>query len=63
MHQLSNTRHEQIEKQAYRLWEERGRPWGSPEDDWLRAERECMQSSDSQPLPPLMSLMMEPLEY
>jgi hypothetical protein len=22
---------------AYRLWEERGRPIGSPEEDWFRA--------------------------
>jgi hypothetical protein len=28
MHQLSNTQHEQIEKLAYRLWEERGEPFG-----------------------------------
>jgi hypothetical protein len=25
---------------AYKLWEERGRPVGSPDRDWLRAERE-----------------------
>jgi hypothetical protein len=30
----------QIEKLAYRFWEERGRPFGSPEEDWLKAERE-----------------------
>ena len=30
----------QIEKLAYRFWEERGRPFGSPEEDWLEAERE-----------------------
>ena len=26
------------EELAYRLWEERGRPVGTPEEDWLRAE-------------------------
>jgi DUF2934 family protein len=31
--------HEEIEKLAYRLWEERGAPGGSPETDWERAER------------------------
>ena len=25
---------------AYSLWEARGRPFGSPEEDWLMAERE-----------------------
>jgi hypothetical protein len=25
---------------AYRFWQERGSPFGSPEEDWLRAERE-----------------------
>ena len=30
----------QIEKLAYRFWEERGCPLGSPEMDWLKAERE-----------------------
>jgi hypothetical protein len=30
----------QIEKLAYRFWEERGRPFGSPEVDWQKAERE-----------------------
>ena len=29
-----------IEKLAYRFWEERGCPLGSPEEDWLKAERE-----------------------
>jgi hypothetical protein len=32
--------HEDVAKLAYRLWEERGRPMGSPEVDWYRAERE-----------------------
>jgi len=29
---------EQIEKLAYQLWEERGRPEGCADEDWLRAE-------------------------
>jgi len=32
--------HEQIALLAYSYWEARGRQGGSPEDDWLRAERE-----------------------
>ena len=31
--------HEDIEKLAYQLWEERGAPVGSPEIDWERAEQ------------------------
>ena len=32
-------RHEFVAKLAYKLWEERGRPVGSPEVDWLAAEQ------------------------
>ena len=37
---MDNLVHEQIVLRAYRFWEERGRPWGTPHIDWLRAERE-----------------------
>jgi hypothetical protein len=30
--------HDQIAPLAYRLWEDRGRPYGSPETDWYEAE-------------------------
>ena len=33
---------EQIAQLAVRYWAERGRPYGSSEQDWLRAERELM---------------------
>jgi hypothetical protein len=33
-----------IELRAYVLWEARGRPIGSPEVDWFRAERELFES-------------------
>jgi hypothetical protein len=36
---LGEDRHEFVAKLAYRLWEERGRPLGSPEVDWCAAER------------------------
>ena len=29
--------HDEIARRAYELWEERGRPLGSPEEDWNRA--------------------------
>ncbi len=31
---------EQVARLAYRYWEERGRPDGTPEEDWFRAEQE-----------------------
>ena len=39
---MSNATHHQIELRAYELWENRGRPWGEPEADWLKAEEELM---------------------
>ncbi|MBV8049954.1 MAG: DUF2934 domain-containing protein [Acidobacteriaceae bacterium] len=36
---LGEDRHEFVAKLAYQLWEERGRPFGSPEVDWFRAEQ------------------------
>jgi len=60
MHQFSKSQHEQIEKLAYQLWEARGRPLGSPDDDWFRAEQEFMHAPSRIPF---SSLMMEPLEY
>jgi hypothetical protein len=61
--QLSDAEREQIEKLAYQLWEQRGRPLGSPDDDWFRAEKEFIQRSDSPSRLPFSSLMLEPLEY
>ena len=34
------TFHAETEKLAYQLWEERGRPSGSSEEDWFEAERQ-----------------------
>ncbi len=36
---LGEDRHEFVAKLAYRLWEERGCPLGSPEVDWFAAEQ------------------------
>jgi Protein of unknown function (DUF2934) len=36
---LGEDRHEFVAKLAYKLWEERGHPFGSPEVDWFAAER------------------------
>jgi hypothetical protein len=37
---MDSHEHEDVAKLAYRLWEERGRPMGSPQVDWYRAEGE-----------------------
>ena len=60
MHHLSNAQHEQIEKLAYRMWEERGKPLESPEDDWFPAEQELIQRSYWPSRLPFSSLTMGP---
>ena len=37
-------RHEFVERLAYKLWEKRGRPSGSPDIDWIAAERAVYSS-------------------
>jgi hypothetical protein len=37
---------EDLAKLAYGLWQERGCPYGSPEIDWLEAERKLREPSD-----------------
>ena len=60
MHEVSYAQYEQIEKLAYRLWEERGAPLGSPEEDWFRAEGELTQRSSWPSRLPFSSLTMGP---
>jgi hypothetical protein len=38
--QTQNSPNEERVRRAHRLWEERGCPIGSPEEDWFRAEEE-----------------------
>lgn len=35
--------HEAIARLAYAIWEDRGRPIGSAEQDWLRAEQTLLR--------------------
>ena len=52
----------QVEKLAYRFWEERGRPSGSPEEDWFKAERELQRELIGPPERlPFSSLGMSPI--
>jgi Protein of unknown function (DUF2934) len=41
---LGEDRRDFVAKLAYKLWEERGRPFGSPEVDWFAAERAVYSS-------------------
>lgn len=41
---LGESRHEFVAKLAYSLWEERGRPLGSPDVDWFAAEQAVYSS-------------------
>ena len=40
--------HEDVQKLAYRLWQERGCPPDSPDADWYRAEQELSQGSSEE---------------
>ena len=39
--------HEQIASLAYALWQQRGCPEGSSEEDWFRAEQEVLARSEA----------------
>ncbi len=41
-HSLSD---DEIARKAYELWEYRGRPVGSPEEDWFRAKNELSMNA------------------
>jgi hypothetical protein len=62
MPQLSHTQREEIEKLAYQLWKERGRPLGSPDEDWFVAEREFIQRSVGTSRLTFALLTAEPVE-
>ena len=37
---------DRVAKLAYRYWEQRGRPFGSAEEDWFQAERELARECE-----------------
>ena len=70
MNRYSSMFRTEIEKLAYQFWEERGKPLGSSEEDWFRAERELLDEfgppSFSGPFDtpialPLSSIMLGPI--
>ena len=61
--QISEIFYAQVEKLAYEFWEQRGRPLGSPEEDWFRAEqvlRHHFGISSSFPVDSAMELPFSP---
>jgi hypothetical protein len=37
---VSTSGHDEVAALAYLLWQERGSPIGSPDEDWFRAEKQ-----------------------
>jgi hypothetical protein len=67
MKQATDLAHANIERLAYALWQQRGRPLGSPQEDWFRAERELLlvdrrSYMDSPAALPFSSISMGPEE-
>jgi hypothetical protein len=48
--------HDEIARLAYRLWEERGRPQGSPEVDWHRAVELLIGGESPRTLPAIAGM-------
>ena len=44
---MGEDRHEFVAKLAYELWQQRGRPFGSPEVDWFAAEQAVKASLEA----------------
>lgn len=53
---------EEVETLAYKLWQDRGSPIGSPEEDWFHAEAELRQQDPKHELP-VFAFPMEPAEW
>jgi hypothetical protein len=50
MRSSSYPTHQQIELRAYQLWEQRGCPWGTPDNDWFSAEHDLSNVEPENPL-------------
>jgi hypothetical protein len=59
---FSNLHQKEVERLAYRFWEKRGRPVGSPNIDWFQAEQ-LLRKMDSPMRLPFSSILMGPVEY
>ena len=55
--------HDVTKELAYEYWEERGRPMGSAEVDWYKAEQTMRSSNLASPVgPPFSAFSMGPSE-
>lgn len=45
----TDPKHEELARLAYQGWQQRGRPIGTPEEDWFRAEEEIKQHLNEAP--------------
>jgi len=54
---------EEIARLAYSYWEARGRPHGSPAEDWLRAERELRPFAGTPSKGPAVEMAPRSKEY
>src|SRR5262249_31220309 len=52
--------HNQIERLAYELWQQRGSPLGSPEEDWFHAENQLRREPPA--TLPMPAFPMGPIE-
>ena len=43
---MDNPLRREIELRAYQIWQKRGSPLGTPEEDWFRAEQELAKTED-----------------
>jgi len=48
--------HERTRELAYRLWQQRGCPYGSPEVDWFRAEKQLLGTTADDAAPTLIMI-------
>jgi hypothetical protein len=48
-HELITFGHKEIEALAYELWQTRGCPFGSSEDDWLEAAKQLRSRNENRP--------------
>ena len=52
--QIESERHDRIQLGAYYLWQQRGCPFGTPEQDWFRAEEQLRRQMGQSSITPVL---------